>query len=68
MCVRDSQTYTYEGKDRDLDQTDSHHHIFSKTDTACTQNKVGMVAYLDGVDGVSTHCWCRYCHHNCMFH
>jgi len=26
-----------------------HHHIFRTTDTACTQSKTGMVAYLGGV-------------------
>ena len=26
-----------------------HHHIFRKTDSACTQNKMGMVKYLGGV-------------------
>jgi len=28
------------------------HHILSKTDAACTQSKMGVVAYLDGVHAV----------------
>jgi len=29
-----------------------HHHIFSKTGTACTHRKLGMVAYQDGIHTV----------------
>ena len=40
----------------DLGEGLTHHYlIFSKTDTACTQHKMGMALYLGGV-----HCPCRY--------
>jgi len=46
-----SQTSSLKEKDRDLDRAHAmthYHHMFNKTDTACCQIKMGMVAYLIG--------------------